>query len=208
MEKLVSLIKTNGWNSETKQLVREKLVNCPTGRFSFYDVHKCFHKEVTAEHVISVLQEVRLWEKSAPKSRYANDEELAEVYGNVVGNTECHRTFNDPDELIEFWNGTSLTKARAFLATGNGYTKLECPAYGLEDGIPFFTQYGLQVMLSDFRARDYARRQAYVLDDIPAIIHGWIKARYLFPANNHNEYGIPCEYHKYIEKGEIIKTYK
>lgn len=201
MKNLIKTIKTEGWNTETQQLVREAVVNQPTGRFTFYDLHKCFYKNVTVDHVIKVLSELKNYKKHSPKM-YRDDtpEELKEFYGNVVGNADCHREFNDPEELIEFWNGTSLTRAKAFLDRGDGYTQLERPAFGEN----FFTQYGIQVMLKDFRAYDYARQQAFTLKDRPAIIHGFIKAKYLFPANNPNEYGIPCEYYMLIENAEII----
>lgn len=200
MKELVNLIRIKGWNSETKQLVREAVVNQPTCRFTFYDLHKCFYKDVTVDHVINVLGELKNYEKHAPETYDYTPEELKEIYGNVIGNSECHRKFDNPEELVEFWNGTSLTRAKAFLSKGDGYTKLESPVYG--EG--FFTQYGIQVMLEDFRAYDYARQQAYALKDTPAIIHGFIKAKYLFGANNPNEYGIPCEYYIYIQEGEII----
>lgn len=201
MKNIIKTIKEKGWNTETQQLVREAVVNQPTGRFTFYDLHKCFYKNVTVDHVIKVLSELKNYKKHSPEVyRDYTPEELKEFYGNVVGNTDCHRQFSDPNELIEFWNGTSLTRAKAFLERGDGYTKLERPVYG--EG--FFTEYGIQIMLEDFRAYDYARQQAYTLKDRPAIIHGFIKAKYLFGANNSNEYAIPCEYHMHIQNVEII----
>lgn len=195
------IIKEKGWNKETQQLVREAVVNQPTGRFTFYDLHKCFYENVTVDHVIKVLEELKNYEKHAPETYNYTPEKLKEFYGNVIGNTNCHRQFNDHDELVEFWNGTSLTRAKAFLDRGDGYSKLEHPVYGEEN---FFTQYGIQVMLEDFRAYDYARQQAYALKDKPAIIHGFIKAKYLFTGNNTNEYAIPCEYYIHIQDAEII----
>ena len=201
MEKIIQTIQAKGWNTETQQLVREAVVNQPTGRFTFYDLHRCFYEDVSIEHVIQVLGELKHYSKYSPEV-YKNytPEELKRVYGNVVGDTDCHRQFSNPEELIEFWNGTSLTRAKAFLERGDGYTRLEHPVYG--EG--FFTQYGIQVMLEDFRAYEYARQQAYALNDMPAIIHGFIKAKYLFTGNNENEYAIPCEYYMHIQNGEIV----
>lgn len=203
MKKVINTIKEKGWNKETQQLVREAVVNQPTGRFTFYDLHRCFYKDVEVEHVIKVLEELKDYKKHTPETLHTEPEDLKKIYGNVIGDTDCHRVFNNPEELVEFWNGTSMTRAKAFLDRGDGYTKLEHPVYG-ED---FFTEYGIQVMLEDFRAADYARQQAFALNDRPAIIHGFIKAKYLFSANNSNEYAIPCEYYMHIQNAEIIRTY-
>ena len=201
--KVIKAIQEKGWNKETKQLVREAVVNQPTGRFTYYDLHKCFHdNDVTSEHVCSVLSEAPIYKKHAPKVyRTYTEDDIREFYGNVLHGTEYHREFNDPDELIEFWCGTSITRARAFITSGNGYTMLERPVC-LHNGT--LVQYGIQVMLENFRAYDYAYRQAWILADKPGIIHGFIKAKYLFGANNSNEYGIPCEYYSYMENVEII----
>lgn len=201
MKKIIHEIQEKGWKKETMQLVREAVANQPTGRFTFYDLHKCFYENVDVDHVVKVLSELKYYKKHAPEMyREYTSEELMESYGNVtVSSEEYHRQFTDPEELIEFWNGTSLTRAKAFVDRGDGYTKLERFVYTTE-----LTQYGIQVMLEDFRAYDYARQQAYALNDKPAIIHGFIKAKYLFGANNPNEYAIPCEYYIHMKNVEII----
>ena len=201
MKKVIQQIQLKSWNKETKQLVREAVVNQPTGRFTFYDLHRCFYEDVDVEYVVKVLSELKDYKKHSPEiyRRKKTKEKLKELYGNVLNDNDCHREFHDPEELVEFWNGTSLTRAKAFLDRGDGYTQLEHPVYTTE-----LTQYGIQVMLEDFRAYDYARTQAYYLKDKPAIIHGWIKAKYLFGANNPNEYAIPCEYYIHIRDVEIL----
>lgn len=195
MKELISTIQKQGWNADTKQAVREKLVNCPTGRWSYYDLSKCFHKKTSVQEVIQVLNEIRTdWKK---------DEEDLTGRNNVVFSTDkhkMHRSFYD-GEIIEFWNGTSLTRARAFLNRGDGYTQLEAPVN--DNGRK--TRYGIQVMLEDFRSLQYAERQAYPLHDRPAVIHGWIPVKYLFPANNENEYSIPWFRFDKIINAEIIK---
>jgi hypothetical protein len=204
MEMLIKNIQENGWNKATKQLVRQAVVNQPTGRWSYYDLHKCFYEEVSIEHVCAVLRGLTMYEKHEPRIRSKHleqPERLNRLYGNVLHSNECHREFTDEDELIEFWCGTSMTRAKEFVSNGGGYTQLEHPVY-LDNGL--FVQYGIQVMLEDFRAADYAYRQAYVLADKPAIIHGYIAAKYLFGANNPNEYGIPCEYYAHMKNTEII----
>ena len=203
VKEVIRSIRENGWSKETQQQVRELVVNQPTGRFTYYDLHKCFYEEVTVDQVCEVLSNLTWYSKHVPYAgrRKRTAEDIERVYGNVLHtNGEHHREFIDSEELVEFWCGTSLTRARAFIACGDGYTKLERPVYSDE----FFTEYGIQVMLEDFRACDYARRQAYPLNDRPAVIHGFIKAKYLFGANNFNEYGIPCEYYSHMKNVEII----
>lgn len=199
-ETIINIIKEKGWNEETMQLIREALVNQPTGSWNFYDLHKCFYNNVTVDHVIKVLNELRYCNKYSPDApKKWTEEKKKLVYGNVLTDDNCHRSFDDPEELIEFWNGTSRTRAKAFIDKGDGYSRLEHPVYTTE-----LTQYGIQVMLEDFRAYDYARRQAYYTKDRPCVIHGFIKAKYLFGANNSNEYAIPCEYYMHIQDVELL----
>lgn len=201
MKDLINTIKEQGWNAFTKQVVREKLVNCPTGRWSYYELTKCFHnKNIIVEEVIKVLGEIRSdWKRNDEQYFSKHDYEVGE--DNVLScKRKMHRSFHT-GEIIEFWNGTSLTRAEAFLTRGDGYTQLEAPVN--DNGRK--TRYGIQVMLEDFRALQYAERQAYPLHDRPAVIHGWIPVEYLFPANNENEYSIPWFRYDKIMNAEIIK---
>lgn len=189
-EELVKTIKTDGWNKTTKQLTREVFVNEPTNRFSFYDIYKIFHDDCCS--VNDVVEAIL----NAPHFNKKNNY----LFGvnNVVetDNSKMSRPFNDEEELIEFWCGTSKTRAIAFIENGNGYTGLECPVK-LHNGS--IVNYGIQVMLNDNRTFNYALNQAGAMADVPYEIHGYIKAKYLYPANNGYEYSIPCEYHKYIQ---------
>ena len=196
-EELINEISIKGWNEETKQLTREVFVNEPTNRLSFYDFSTIFKDEnVSAWKAVNIVKDCLHYEKK--QYRYG--------YKNVLLEKDhlFSRYFNNQNELIEFWNGTSFTRAQAFLKNGDGYTELEYPVQ-LHTGA--FSGYGIQVMLKNSRARDYAHIQANATQDCPVILHGFIKAKYLYPGNNGYEYCIPCEYYNKIEGGDIEKIW-
>ena len=197
-EELIKVIISDGWNEKTMQITRNVFVNEPTNRWSYYDFSKIFKVVLPIDIIITNIREAPHYEKHNDKCTYG--------YKNVLQETdhELNRKFDNPNELIEFWCGTSMTRGQSFLKSGDGYTMLEYPVV-LHDGN--IVNYGIQVMLSDNRANEYARTQANATCDVPAIIHGFIKAKYLYPENNGYEYAIPCEYYNKIINGECYRTY-
>lgn len=183
-------------------------VNIPFGRCSCLSFGYIFQKDIPMEDVEKILNEktpsgilkLEVWNKRRFKEF---DREIFQECRSVIFYDEhCHRKFTDPEELVEFWSGTSRTKAEAFLATGNGFTGLEKPCY-----LEFSAKYeetGIQVMLEDWRWKEYAERKSWYTEDTPACIHGWIPAKYLYSANNKNEYSIPCAFYDKIEGGEVL----
>ena len=197
-EELIKVIIAEGWNDKTMQLTRNVFVNEPTNRWSYYDFSKIFKSDLSIDEIIANIRTAPHYEKHNDKYTYG--------YKNVLQETdhELNRKFDNPDELIEFWCGTSMTRGQSFLKCGDGYTMLEHPIILHDRNI---VNYGIQVMLSDNRANEYARTQANATCDVPVIIHGFIKAKYLYPENNGYEYAIPCEYHNKIINGECYRTY-
>lgn len=194
---MIELIRKYGWTEETKKLVRKALVNVPVGRATLYSVQRCFHADdVSAEEVVKALQEMPTYDRDTSDTRYFSNKRWYAT-GNVLvaqaDGEKMHREFH-AGEMIEFWCGTSKARAEAFLSRGNGYVKLECAVESFDGK----TQYGIQVMLEDFRAFDYARNQAFITMDRPYVIHGLIPVECLFPANNWNEYSIPWFYYDRI----------
>lgn len=196
---------------EQIKYLRQVTVNIPFGRCGYLDFGYIFQKDIPMEEIEIILNErtpsgvlkTEAWGKRRFNEYFAERDKIFQECRSVIFYDEhCHRRFTDPDELVEFWSGTSKTKAEAFLATGNGFTGLEKPCYLEHSGQ--YEETGIQVMLENWRWREYAERKAWYTEDTPACIHGWIPARYLYSANNENEYSIPCTFYNKIERGEVL----
>lgn len=133
-----------------------------------------------------------------------NDKEFEDIL-SIDKNEKIKKKWDiqDGEELVTFYNGTSKTRAEHFLTKGTGGTKLESVAL-INDGTAV-SEIGLQVMFSNDRAAGYGRRQSELTEDIPVIIQGKIKAKYLHPGNNWGyEYAIPKEYYDKIAEAKIL----
>ena len=189
----ISYIKSNGIDDNLLQQVRNIIADDAT--LNIDDIYKFFKEEsLENNEAISILENYNNHKRGV---FHKGDEEAIPI-------SKSKASKYADDDLIEFYNGTSKTKAERFLSEGLGGTSLENIPI-IENGESTILRgEGLQVMLNDSRATFYAKKKAELTDDIPVVIKGKVRAKNLYAANNDYEYGIPRDFYDQLEDVQIF----